>query len=167
MKQELFFGKLSPSHSLILPILKDIRDKYQIPEISPTDDGFKLLLEHELEIDWKAVQNEILTRVKDVPDFLPEKTLKLYQEIKKLQSTPLQDPEFEKVSQEFRGNVQKLVDAMVLSTASRRRNGSGCFMNLPAGTERFNSSDQGNFAWIQQKLIERHVSNGRLSYAAC
>jgi hypothetical protein len=37
MKQELFFGMLLPSHPLILPILEDMREKYQIPEISMND----------------------------------------------------------------------------------------------------------------------------------
>jgi hypothetical protein len=44
MKHELFFGKLLPSHPLILPILEDIRVKYQIPEISPTDDSLEYYL---------------------------------------------------------------------------------------------------------------------------
>ena len=48
----------------ILPILDDIRRKYGIPEISPTDNGLVILLEHELEIDWKAVHEEILEGVK-------------------------------------------------------------------------------------------------------
>lgn len=47
MKQELFFGKLLPSHPLILPILEDIWEKYQIPEISPTNNGGRILLENE------------------------------------------------------------------------------------------------------------------------
>jgi hypothetical protein len=44
-------GSLLPAHEDIMPILKEIREKYQIPEISPTDNEMKILLRHELEFD--------------------------------------------------------------------------------------------------------------------
>lgn len=59
MKETELFGKLLPTHSDFLPILEDVREKYKIPEISPTDNSLKILLEHESEIDWKAVHAEI------------------------------------------------------------------------------------------------------------
>jgi hypothetical protein len=62
MEETKILGKLLPSHPDILPILKEIREKYKIPEISPTDDSLKVLLEYELEIDWKAVHAEILEK---------------------------------------------------------------------------------------------------------
>jgi hypothetical protein len=60
MKQAVLTGKLLPPHPDILPILNDIREKYQIPPISLTDDAFRIFLENGLEIDWKAVHAEIL-----------------------------------------------------------------------------------------------------------
>ena len=54
MKQELFFGKLFPSHPQILPILNDIREKYQIPEISPKVALFYTLKRNLLLIDYKV-----------------------------------------------------------------------------------------------------------------
>lgn len=42
MKEAHLLGKLLPSHPDILPILEEIREKYQIPEISPTDNSLKI-----------------------------------------------------------------------------------------------------------------------------
>jgi hypothetical protein len=44
-------GSLLPAHEEIMPTLKEIREKHQIPEISPTDNKMKILLRHELEFD--------------------------------------------------------------------------------------------------------------------
>jgi hypothetical protein len=51
MLEPQFYGKLLPSHPDIMPILLDVRKKYQIPEISPSDNGFKILIKHDLETD--------------------------------------------------------------------------------------------------------------------
>jgi hypothetical protein len=109
MKETQLLGKLLPSHPDILPVLVEIREKYQIPEISPTDNSLKILLEYDLEIDWKAVHAEILEKLKE-SDFLPDKTKKMYNSLKKLQSEGVHDPEFEKVSEEFKKNVLTLFD---------------------------------------------------------
>ena len=37
MKEAQLFGKLRPTIPEILPILEDIREKYQIPEIAPSE----------------------------------------------------------------------------------------------------------------------------------
>jgi len=47
-------GKLLPTNESIMHILEDIRKKYQIPEISPSDDGMEQLLRHDLEFDWES-----------------------------------------------------------------------------------------------------------------
>lgn len=51
MKENQFFGKLLPTNESIFLILEEIRNKYQIPEISPSDDGMEILLRHELEFN--------------------------------------------------------------------------------------------------------------------
>jgi len=110
MIENQFFGKLLPANESIMLILEEIRKKYQIPEISPSDDGMEILLRHELEFDWKAIHAEILEKLKKDPDLLTDKARTTYNAIKKMQSTPLEDPEFEKVSKQFKDNTQKLID---------------------------------------------------------
>jgi hypothetical protein len=58
MNETQLLGKLLPSHPDILPILEEIRKKYQIPEISPMDDSLKILLEYGSEIDREAIHDK-------------------------------------------------------------------------------------------------------------
>jgi hypothetical protein len=39
MHEAKLIGKLLPSHPDLLPIIKEIRAKFDIPEIGPEDDG--------------------------------------------------------------------------------------------------------------------------------
>lgn len=71
MKETILLGKLLPSHPDILPILEEIREKYNIKDVKPTDDSLKELLKYGLEIDWKAVHAEILEKLKET--YLPTK----------------------------------------------------------------------------------------------
>jgi hypothetical protein len=104
------YGKLLPTHQDIRPIIEDVRAKYQIPEITSDDNGLKVLLRHHLEINWQAVHDDILERLRDLPELLPERTRKGYLAFKKFQAKGLVDPELKKVSPEFRRSVGQLVD---------------------------------------------------------
>jgi hypothetical protein len=44
MKEVTLFGSLLPSHPYLLPILKSIRENYDISEIGQDDDGIKKIL---------------------------------------------------------------------------------------------------------------------------
>jgi len=44
MKETKLIGKLLPTHSDILPILEDVREKYNIKHVKPEDDSLKELL---------------------------------------------------------------------------------------------------------------------------
>jgi len=112
MKETQLFGKLLPSHPDILPILEEIREKYQIPEISPYDDSLRVFLEYDLEIGWGDVHGEILERLKET-DLLPEKTKKFYNATKNMQVNPFYDPEFENVSEEFRNGIKIIIESFV------------------------------------------------------
>ncbi|MBT3187900.1 MAG: hypothetical protein HN736_09070 [Anaerolineae bacterium] len=106
-------GKLTPAHPDILPILEEIREKYQIPEISSTDNEMQILLRHELEFDWKAIHAEIQNKLKDLPDFIPEGTKKIYDEVKTYpEKKDVKDPDLEKVSEKFRDNFYVLMDML-------------------------------------------------------
>jgi hypothetical protein len=66
MKESTLLGKLLPSHPDILPILEEIREKYQIPPISPSDDSLKELLKFGLEIDMKKVTFDTCQRMANI-----------------------------------------------------------------------------------------------------
>ena len=83
MKETKLLGKLLPTHPDILPILEEIREKYNIKYVKPEDDSLKELLDYGLEIDWEAVHSQILERLKET-DLLPEKTKKAYDALKKI-----------------------------------------------------------------------------------
>ena len=109
LKEAQLFGKLLPTHPEILPILEGIREKYQLPEISPQDDSLKKLVQYELELDWDAIHAEILEKVKET-NFLSEKAKKAYNSYHKMKSLGLVDPELDKLSDEFRKNLDALLD---------------------------------------------------------
>ena len=90
MKEAQLLGKLLPTHPDILPIMREIRDKYQIPEISPHDDSLKELLRYGLEIDWETVHAEILEKLKG-KDLLPQKARKAYDSWHKIKTIGLVD----------------------------------------------------------------------------
>ena len=113
MLETQFYGKILPSHPSIKPILLDVRQKYKVPEIEPGDNGFRVLLEYELEIDWKAVHAEIMQRLKDIPDLIPEKARDGYLKFKKFIGKPFDDPELKKVSKSFRDGVLMIVDYFI------------------------------------------------------
>jgi len=42
MKESKFIGTLLPSHPDLTPIIQAIREKYNLPEISPNDDPIQM-----------------------------------------------------------------------------------------------------------------------------
>jgi hypothetical protein len=106
-------GKLTPAHPDVLPILEEIRERYQIPEISPLDNSLQVLLRHELEFDWKAIHAEIQEKLKNTPDIFDKGMKKLYEGTKEYQEKGgIKDPELEKVSQEFQDNFHKMAEIL-------------------------------------------------------
>jgi hypothetical protein len=58
MNEIKLFSSLVPGHPDIQPILQNIREKYDILEISPEDDGITEILLTDEQIDWDAVRQE-------------------------------------------------------------------------------------------------------------
>jgi len=112
MKEAQIIGKLLPTHPDILPILEEIREKFNIPPISPTDESLKILLEFDLEINWKAVHGEILERVKETDIFL-DKTIRIYRLLKKAQAVTPDDWDFENISEKFKNEILALADLLI------------------------------------------------------
>jgi hypothetical protein len=69
MKESELLGKLLPGHPDILPIIENIREKYQIPPINPEDDDITQLLLTNDEIPWDAVRRDIDDQVHEIPLF--------------------------------------------------------------------------------------------------
>jgi hypothetical protein len=112
MLETQFFGKLLPTQPDIKPILLEIREKYQIPEINPEDNGLRVLLKYHLEIDWAAVHAEILQRLTDHPDLLPESMMKAYRAYNMFTQKGIVDPELKKVSPKFRQAVKTMASTV-------------------------------------------------------
>lgn len=72
-------SKLLPSHPDLLPIIQDIREKHDIPEVGLEEDGFTEFLLHEEDLDWDKIQVDIYARVREIP-ILPKSLIRLYQE---------------------------------------------------------------------------------------
>ena len=62
MNEAELLGELFPSHPDIIPIIQNIREKYQIPEVRPEDDINGILLARD-DIDWEAVRQDIQAQV--------------------------------------------------------------------------------------------------------
>jgi hypothetical protein len=52
MKEARIIGKLLPTHPDIFPILVDIREKFDIPDISPEGDVITEIFLADEQIDW-------------------------------------------------------------------------------------------------------------------
>jgi hypothetical protein len=57
MKDPQLLGKLIPSHPDLLPIIENIREKCQIPEVRPEDDDITKVLLTNYEIDWDVMRD--------------------------------------------------------------------------------------------------------------
>lgn len=115
MKESELLGKLLPGHPDILPIIKNIRDKYQIPEVDPEDDIGAILLTRD-DIDWEVVKQDIDAQVRDLP-FLNDSDAKYIQGIKNLQSMSLDFPELDCLSEDAKNTVKKVFSIVIQSYA--------------------------------------------------
>ena len=95
MKESELLGKLMPGHPDILPIIENIRDKYNIPPMNPEDDIDVILLTRD-DIDWDAVHQDIERQVQNVR-LLDDKTDNYLQLVRLLQSASQDFPELEDV----------------------------------------------------------------------
>ena len=79
MKEKLLLKSLLPGYRDILPILQEIREKYNIPEIDPEMDDFNEIFYANDQTDWEAVRQDINTLIRNNPDLIPENLEKLYE----------------------------------------------------------------------------------------
>src|SRR5262245_37867308 len=107
MNEAKFFGALLPFLPEFQPILKNIREKYGIPEISPDQDGITEITLADHEINWDNVRKDIDLQVRSNPDLLP-KELAAFLPFRDQQNLP-DDPDiYEPISDEFRIKINFL-----------------------------------------------------------
>lgn len=85
MKEAELLGSLLPSHPDLVPIIEAIRQKYQLPEISPDDDPIEEIYLGDEIIPLEEFRQEIKNRVLEIlDDFFPENFVKLYKSSKSI-----------------------------------------------------------------------------------
>ena len=78
MRVSKFLGALLPTHPDFLPIIQELREKYQLAEISPDDDPIEeVCLGNEI-IPLKEFRRDIENLVRENLGFMPPDTKKLY-----------------------------------------------------------------------------------------
>jgi hypothetical protein len=112
MKETELFSSLLPSHPDLLPIIKRIREKYNIPEIDPDDFGMKEILLSDNDIDWQSVLQEIEVQIRNIPELLPSSIKPLLKFIH-AENQPLIFSNFEEVPEELRNQLNALMAVLV------------------------------------------------------
>lgn len=84
MKESKFLGALLPSSPDFLPIIEAIREKYNLPEISPDDDPIKEIFLRDEIVPLEEFRREIENLVCADLAFMPPETAKMYQSAKSI-----------------------------------------------------------------------------------
>ena len=111
MKESELLGKLMPGHPDIFPIIENIRDKYQIPEVRPEDGDITQVLLTNNDIDWNAVRADIETRVQAI-SFFEDETGRYIDHLRKLENISLDFPELDCLSETTKESLTQLITAL-------------------------------------------------------
>ncbi len=85
MKEAKFLGALLPSHPDLMPIIETVREKYNLPEISPDDDPIDEIYLGDEIVPLDEFRQEIRNRVLEIlDDFFPENFVKFYKSSKSI-----------------------------------------------------------------------------------
>jgi hypothetical protein len=84
MKESQLLGTLLPSLPEFIPILQAIREKYNLPEISPEDDPITEIYLGDEIISFEVFRKDIESLVRKNLSFLPPDLLKFYSSSKML-----------------------------------------------------------------------------------
>ena len=77
-KRIQILSTLLPAHSDFQPILKKLREKYNLPEAGILDPDYAEQLLSEKDIPWETIRGEIKKEIEGIPDFWPPNTQKLF-----------------------------------------------------------------------------------------
>src|SRR3990172_6075974 len=92
MSERKVLSAVFPAHADLQPILKEIREKYNLPKLGLMDKDISELLLSDKDIPWDEIRQEIRTRIETLPEFLPEAIQNLRQLIQNSQSV-LENPD--------------------------------------------------------------------------
>lgn len=106
-------GTLLPSHQYFIPILKDIREKYNIPEIGPEDDGITEILLADEDIDWEEVHQEIKNKISNLEEIFPEQLLGLIELVKNLPETSQMSEEAKDIPENLQEQFQAFFQTII------------------------------------------------------
>ena len=109
MKEAKFLGALLPSSPDFLPIIQSVREKYDLPEISPKDDPIeKIYLGDEI-VPLEEFRQDIENRLRENLGFMPPETAKLYQSAKSLQQANI-GQELDTLTDNMKTDIEKLFE---------------------------------------------------------
>lgn len=78
MKETLFLGTQLPSHADSIQIVQAIKEKYNLPEISPDDDPITEIYLGDEIVRLEEFRKDIESRIRENLIFLPPDLLKFY-----------------------------------------------------------------------------------------
>jgi hypothetical protein len=97
MKESKLLGSLLPTHPDFAPIIQEIREKYQLPEISPDDDPIcEIYLEDQI-VPLPDFLEEIHALLQEKTDLLPPQYARIYKQGKKNLGKPFDMRGYEKL----------------------------------------------------------------------
>jgi len=102
MKESKLFDTLLPSSLDFQPIIKSIRDKFNLPEISPDDDPITEIYLGDEQIPLEDFRQEIKSLVEKIPDHLPPEISRILTQAKSFAGKPLDMREIESCPENFK-----------------------------------------------------------------
>jgi len=109
VKESKLLGSLIPSHPDFAPIIQEIKEKYQLPEISPDDEPIKEIFLGDEIVSREDFLVEIKSMVEKNANHLPSNVASLYERSKKYLGKPLKTQGFEKyLPDDFKKSINDL-----------------------------------------------------------
>jgi len=118
IKENRLLGKLLISLPEIQEVVRIARKKYDIPEVSPGDDGITKIMLARNDIDWNEVSQYIQSQIRSNAELFPPEFVP-YLNAKDLASLPDEPDIYEPISENFRNTVTKLYRFFVTTVRSQ------------------------------------------------
>jgi len=106
MQESKLLGTLLPSSPDFLPIIQQIREKFQLPEISPGDDPIEEILLDDEPVSLEDFRQEIKAFVEKADDHLPPEISKILMQAKAFVGVPLDTNAIECLKDEYKKAFQ-------------------------------------------------------------
>ncbi len=107
LKESALLGSLLPATEDFAPIIREIRRKYKLPEISPDDDPIDEIYLEDKIVPLNDFRQEIEDMIRQDLSWFPPETLDLYNKSKALRKS-LDWSGYEKVPSEIKKNFEAM-----------------------------------------------------------